>query len=82
MVKSGRSAVCDPAHPKHGGSADPTSARAEPPRNRGARARGDGRNGLLPDPVQASPEKGQRIIDAAVPALLADVKAFSEEVVP
>ena len=40
----------------------------------------DGRIGS--DPAQASPEKGQRIIDAAVPALLADVKAFSAEVAP
>ena len=40
----------------------------------------DGRIGS--DPGQASPEKGQRIIDAAVPALLKDVAAFSAEVAP
>lgn len=40
----------------------------------------DGRIGS--DPGQASPEKGQRIIDAAVPALLKDVAAFSAEVLP
>ncbi|MCC5612472.1 creatininase family protein [Nostoc sp. CHAB 5834] len=40
----------------------------------------DGRIGS--DPAQASPEKGQRIIDAAVPALLKDVAAFSNEVLP
>jgi creatinine amidohydrolase/Fe(II)-dependent formamide hydrolase-like protein len=40
----------------------------------------DGRIGS--DPGQASPEKGQRIIDAAVPALLKDVAAFSDEVLP
>jgi creatinine amidohydrolase len=40
----------------------------------------DGRIGS--DPAQASPEKGQRIIDAAVPALIRDVQAFSEEVLP
>jgi creatinine amidohydrolase/Fe(II)-dependent formamide hydrolase-like protein len=40
----------------------------------------DGRIGS--DPLQASPEKGQRLIDAAVSALLADVAAFSEEVAP
>lgn len=40
----------------------------------------DGRIGS--DPAQASPEKGQTIIDAAVPALLKDVAAFSAEVLP
>ena len=34
------------------------------------------------DPAQASPEKGQRIIDAAVPALLKDVAAFANEPLP
>ena len=37
----------------------------------------DGRIGS--DPAQASPEKGQRIIDAAVPALLQDVADFAAE---
>jgi len=40
----------------------------------------DGRIGS--DPAQASPEKGQRIIDAAVPALLKDVAAFANEPLP
>ena len=40
----------------------------------------DGRIGS--DPAQASPEKGQEIIDAAVPALLKDVADFSAEVLP
>lgn len=40
----------------------------------------DGRIGS--DPAQASPEKGQTIIDAAVPALLKDVADFSAEVLP
>ena len=40
----------------------------------------DGRIGS--DPAQASPEKGQRIIDAAVPALLRDVEAFANEPLP
>jgi creatinine amidohydrolase/Fe(II)-dependent formamide hydrolase-like protein len=40
----------------------------------------DGRIGS--DPGQASPEKGQRIIDAAIPALLKDVAAFSNEALP
>jgi creatinine amidohydrolase/Fe(II)-dependent formamide hydrolase-like protein len=40
----------------------------------------DGRIGS--DPAQASPEKGQRLIDAAVPALLKDLADFSEEVRP
>ena len=40
----------------------------------------DGRIGS--DPGQASPEKGQRIIDAAVPALLKDVAEFAGEVLP
>jgi creatinine amidohydrolase/Fe(II)-dependent formamide hydrolase-like protein len=40
----------------------------------------DGRIGS--DPIQASPEKGQRLIDASVAALLKDVAAFSEEVQP
>jgi creatinine amidohydrolase/Fe(II)-dependent formamide hydrolase-like protein len=40
----------------------------------------DGRIGS--DPAQASPEKGQRIIDAAVPALLRDVADFAAEVLP
>ena len=40
----------------------------------------DGRIGS--DPAQASPEKGQTIIDAAVPALLKDVADFSNEVLP
>ncbi len=40
----------------------------------------DGRIGS--DPAQASPEKGQRIIDAAVPALLEDVAAFAGEALP
>jgi creatinine amidohydrolase len=40
----------------------------------------DGRIGS--DPAQASPEKGQRIIDAAVPALIRDVAAFADEVLP
>lgn len=37
----------------------------------------DGRIGS--DPAQASPEKGQQIIDAAIPALLSDVAAFAGE---
>ena len=40
----------------------------------------DGRIGS--DPGQASPEKGQKIIDAAAPALLKDVAAFAAEVTP
>lgn len=40
----------------------------------------DGRIGS--DPLQASPEKGQRIIDASVTALLQDVQDFSDEVMP
>jgi creatinine amidohydrolase/Fe(II)-dependent formamide hydrolase-like protein len=40
----------------------------------------DGRIGS--DPAQASPEKGQRLIDAAVPALLKDLADFSTEVQP
>jgi creatinine amidohydrolase/Fe(II)-dependent formamide hydrolase-like protein len=40
----------------------------------------DGRIGS--DPGQASPEKGRRIIDAAVPALLKDVAAFANETLP
>jgi creatinine amidohydrolase/Fe(II)-dependent formamide hydrolase-like protein len=40
----------------------------------------DGRIGS--DPAQASPAKGQTIIDAAVPALLKDVADFSNEVLP
>ncbi|HZV83459.1 MAG TPA: creatininase family protein, partial [Brevundimonas sp.] len=40
----------------------------------------DGRIGS--DPAQASPEKGQTIIDAAVPALLKDVADFSAEALP
>ena len=40
----------------------------------------DGRIGS--DPGQASPEKGQRIIDAAIPALLKDVAAFANETLP
>lgn len=40
----------------------------------------DGRIGS--DPAQASPEKGQQIIDAAVPALLADIAAFAAETQP
>ncbi len=40
----------------------------------------DGRIGS--DPAQASPEKGQRIIDAAIPALIKDVAAFSNETLP
>ncbi|AQR60503.1 amidase [Brevundimonas sp. LM2] len=40
----------------------------------------DGRIGS--DPGQASPEKGRRIIDAAVPALLKDVAAFANEPLP
>ena len=40
----------------------------------------DGRIGS--DPLQASPEKGQQIIDAAVPALLKDVAEFGAEVLP
>ena len=40
----------------------------------------DGRIGS--DPAQASPEKGQQIIDATVPALLRDVAAFSNETLP
>lgn len=40
----------------------------------------DGRIGS--DPIQASPEKGQRIIDTAVAGLLEDVAAFSAEVQP
>ena len=40
----------------------------------------DGRIGS--DPGQASPEKGQRIIDAAIPALIRDVAAFADEVLP
>ena len=40
----------------------------------------DGRIGS--DPAQASPEKGQKIIDAAIPALLRDVAAFSAETLP
>ena len=40
----------------------------------------DGRIGS--DPLLASPEKGQEIIDAAVPALLKDVADFTAEVLP
>ncbi|MBJ7483605.1 creatininase family protein [Brevundimonas sp.] len=40
----------------------------------------DGRIGS--DPGQASPEKGQRIIDAAVPALIRDVTGFAAETSP
>ena len=40
----------------------------------------DGRIGS--DPGQASPEKGRRIIDAAIPALLKDVAAFANEPLP
>lgn len=40
----------------------------------------DGRIGS--DPAQATPEKGQQIIDFAVPALIADVNAFANEVLP
>ncbi len=40
----------------------------------------DGRIGS--DPAQATPEKGQRIIDAAVPALIQDLTAFAQEVLP
>ncbi|MCA3719053.1 MAG: creatininase family protein, partial [Brevundimonas sp.] len=40
----------------------------------------DGRIGS--DPAQASPEKGQRIIEAAAIALLKDVADFSIEVLP
>ena len=40
----------------------------------------DGRIGS--DPAQATPEKGQRIIDAAVPALIRDLTDFAEEVLP
>jgi creatinine amidohydrolase/Fe(II)-dependent formamide hydrolase-like protein len=40
----------------------------------------DGRIGS--DPLQASPEKGRQIIEAAVPALLKDVAEFSNERLP
>ena len=40
----------------------------------------DGRIGS--DPGQASPEKGQAIIDVAAPALLRDVAAFANETLP
>jgi len=40
----------------------------------------DGRIGS--DPAQATPEKGQRIIDAAIPALIRDVTDFATEVRP
>jgi creatinine amidohydrolase/Fe(II)-dependent formamide hydrolase-like protein len=40
----------------------------------------DGRIGS--DPAQATPEKGQRIIDAAVPALIRDLTDFAQEVLP
>ena len=40
----------------------------------------DGRIGS--DPAQASPAKGQRIIDAAAPALSADVADFAAETPP
>jgi len=40
----------------------------------------DGRIGS--EPLQASPEKGRRLIDAAAASLLADVAAFSAEVQP
>ena len=40
----------------------------------------DGRIGS--DPLLASPAKGQEIIDVAVPALLKDVAAFTDEVLP
>ncbi len=40
----------------------------------------DGRIGS--DPAQASPEKGQQIIDKAIPALIADINAFATEVLP
>lgn len=40
----------------------------------------DGRIGS--DPAQASPEKGQRIIDASVSSLLKDVAEFAGEVLP
>lgn len=40
----------------------------------------DGRIGS--DPAQATPEKGQKIIDFAVPALIADINAFATEILP
>ena len=40
----------------------------------------DGRIGS--DPGQASPEKGQRIIDVAAPGLIRDVAAFTNETLP
>ena len=40
----------------------------------------DGRIGS--DPAQASPETGQCIIDASIPALIQDVTAFAAEVLP
>ncbi len=40
----------------------------------------DGRIGS--DPAHASPEKGQQIIDKAIPALIADINAFATEVLP
>jgi len=40
----------------------------------------DGRIGS--DPAQASPQKGQEIIDLAAPALLEDVRAFATEALP
>jgi creatinine amidohydrolase/Fe(II)-dependent formamide hydrolase-like protein len=40
----------------------------------------DGRIGS--DPAQATPEKGAEIVRTAVPALIADVRAFSTEIAP
>jgi creatinine amidohydrolase/Fe(II)-dependent formamide hydrolase-like protein len=77
-------AVTQAAWPEHVKTADYSPAIAPVGPIRDAldyRARfPDGRIGS--DPGQASPEKGRRIIDAAVPALLSDVAAFAGEVSP
>jgi len=77
-------AVTQAAYPDHVKTADysPKIAPVGPIRDAlDYRARfPDGRIGS--DPAQASPEKGRAIIEAAAPALSADVAAFSNEVLP
>ena len=77
-------AVTQAAYPDHIKTADysPRIAPSGPIRDAiDYRARfPDGRIGS--DPAQASPEKGQTIIEAAIPALLKDVADFSAEVLP
>ena len=77
-------AVTQAAYPDHIKTADysPQIAPSGPIRDAlDYRARfPDGRIGS--DPGLASPEHGRTIIDAAVPALLKDVAAFTNEVLP